>query len=54
MRHVVPSLGISLDGYIARHIWMMGGGFPQREFELVENRTYSKGLVALRYQRLRP
>ena len=28
-------------------------GFPQREFQLVENRTYSKGLVALRYQRVR-
>jgi len=28
-------------------------GFPQREFELLENKTYSKGLVSLRYARLR-
>ena len=26
-------------------------GFPQREYELIENKTYSKGLIALRYQR---
>jgi len=26
-------------------------GFPQREFALVENKSYSKGLIALRYQR---
>jgi dihydrofolate reductase len=29
-------------------------GFPQRDFKLVENETYSKGLIALKYQRLRP
>jgi dihydrofolate reductase len=28
-------------------------GFPQREFKLVENQTYSKGLVTLKYQRVR-
>ncbi len=28
-------------------------GFPQRDFMLVENRTYSKGLVALKYKRTR-
>ena len=28
-------------------------GFPQREFKLVENRSFSKGLVYLRYQRAR-
>jgi dihydrofolate reductase len=26
-------------------------GFPQRDFKLVENQTYSKGLIALTYQR---
>jgi dihydrofolate reductase len=26
-------------------------GFPQRNFALVENRTYSKGLIALKYKR---
>jgi dihydrofolate reductase len=25
-------------------------GFPQREFSLVENDTYSKGLIALKYK----
>jgi dihydrofolate reductase len=26
-------------------------GFPQRNFKLVENKTYSKGLIALKYKR---
>jgi len=26
-------------------------GFPERKFTLVENNTYSKGLIALRYER---
>ncbi len=29
------------------------GSFPLRDFSLVENRTYSKGLIALRYKRAR-
>ncbi len=29
-------------------------GFPQRGFTLIENETYSKGLIALRYKRARP
>jgi dihydrofolate reductase len=28
-------------------------GFPRRDFELVENRTFSLGLVTLRYKRVR-
>lgn len=28
-------------------------GFPQRNFSLFENRTYSKGLIALKYKRIR-
>jgi len=28
-------------------------GFPQREFKLVENKTYSKGLITLKYKRER-
>jgi dihydrofolate reductase len=28
-------------------------GFPQRDFTLVENKTYSKGLIALTYERAR-
>jgi dihydrofolate reductase len=29
------------------------GGFPQRDFALLENRSYSQGLIALKYERLR-
>jgi dihydrofolate reductase len=28
-------------------------GFPQRNFQLVENKTFSKGLIALKYKRAR-
>jgi dihydrofolate reductase len=28
-------------------------GFPQREFALVENKSYSKGLISLKYERSR-
>ena len=28
-------------------------GFPQRDFALVENKTYSKGLISLKYARVR-
>jgi dihydrofolate reductase len=28
-------------------------GFPQREFSLVENKTYSGGMIALKYERVR-
>jgi dihydrofolate reductase len=29
------------------------GGFPQRDFALTENKTYSKGLISLKYARVR-
>lgn len=29
------------------------GGFPQREFALLENKSFSQGLVSLKYKRLR-
>ena len=28
-------------------------GFPQRDFSLIENKTYTKGLIALKYRRSR-
>lgn len=28
-------------------------GFPQRDFALVENKTYSRGMIALKYRRVR-
>jgi dihydrofolate reductase len=29
------------------------GGFPQRDFALLENKSYSKGLISLRYKRVK-
>jgi dihydrofolate reductase len=29
-------------------------GFPQRNFALIENKTYSRGLIEIKYQRVRP
>jgi dihydrofolate reductase len=28
-------------------------GFPQREFALIENKSFSRGLIALKYKRVR-
>ncbi|HEY2914153.1 MAG TPA: dihydrofolate reductase family protein [Candidatus Angelobacter sp.] len=28
-------------------------GFPQRNFELIENKTFSRGLISLKYKRIR-
>jgi dihydrofolate reductase len=36
---------------IGEGIPLFPSGFPQREFELVENKSYSRGLVALMYRR---
>lgn len=41
---VVPTL-------IGEGIPLFPSGFPQREFTLLENKTYSRGLIALRYER---
>jgi dihydrofolate reductase len=38
---------------IGEGIPLFPSGFPQREFSLLENKTYSKGLIALKYERLR-
>jgi len=38
---------------IGAGIPLFPSGFPQREFSLVENKTYSKGLIALKYKRKR-
>ena len=43
---VVPTL-------LGAGIPLFPAGFPQRDFKLVENQTYSKGLIALTYQRAR-
>src|SRR5437588_3123154 len=41
---IVPTL-------LGEGIPLFPSGFPQRNFELVENKTYSKGLIALKYKR---
>ncbi|MBV8113993.1 MAG: dihydrofolate reductase [Silvibacterium sp.] len=38
---------------IGEGIPMFPAGFPQREFKLVENKAYSKGLLVLKYERVR-
>jgi dihydrofolate reductase len=36
---------------LGRGIPLFPSGFPQRDFKLVENKTFSRGLIALAYQR---
>jgi dihydrofolate reductase len=43
---IVPAL-------LGEGIPLFPSGFPQRNFTLVENKTYSKGLIALKYRRSR-
>jgi dihydrofolate reductase len=38
---------------IGEGIPLFPAGFPQREFKLVENKAYSKGLLVLKYERIR-
>jgi dihydrofolate reductase len=38
---------------IGAGIPLFPAGFPQREFKLLENKTYSRGLITLKYQRVR-
>ena len=38
---------------IGQGIPLFPAGFPQRDFKLVENKTYSKGLISLKYRRRR-
>jgi dihydrofolate reductase len=47
------SLGI-VPVLIGKGLPLFPQGFPQRNFTLVENKTYSKGLVVLNYKRVRP
>jgi dihydrofolate reductase len=43
---VVPTL-------LGEGIPLFPSGFPQRDFALIENKSYSKGLIALKYKRVR-
>lgn len=43
---IVPTL-------LGEGIPLFPSGFPQRDFKLVENQSFSKGLIALKYQRAR-
>jgi dihydrofolate reductase len=38
---------------IGEGIPLFPSGFPQREFDLVENKSYSRGMIALKYERAR-
>lgn len=38
---------------IGEGIPLFPAGFPQRDFALLENKTFSKGLIALKYKRVR-
>lgn len=38
---------------VGEGIPLFAPGFPQREFTLMESKTYSGGLVALKYERVR-
>jgi dihydrofolate reductase len=38
---------------IGEGIPLFPSGFPQREFNLVENKSYSRGMIALKYERAR-
>lgn len=41
---IVPTL-------LGESIPLFPSGFPQREFALVENKTYSRSMIALKYKR---
>ena len=47
------NLGV-LPVLLGEGIPLFPSGFPQRDFALIENRSYSKGLISLRYKRTRP
>ena len=38
---------------LGQGIPLFPSGFPQREFTLLENKSYSRGLISLRYERAR-
>jgi dihydrofolate reductase len=46
------SLGV-VPVLLGEGIPLFPSGFPQRDFALVENKTYSQGLIALKYERVR-
>jgi dihydrofolate reductase len=41
---IVPTL-------LGEGIPLFPAGFPQRDFALIENKSYSKGLISLKYKR---
>src|ERR1700722_6092050 len=45
-------LGI-IPVFLCEGIPLFLAGFPQRDFSLIENKSYSQGMVALKYKRLR-
>jgi len=47
------NLGI-IPVLLGEGIPLFPSGFPQRDFSLLENKTYSKGMIGLKYKCLRP
>jgi dihydrofolate reductase len=47
-----PRLGV-VPVVLGEGIPLFPSGFPQRDFTLLENKSYSKGLIALTYERSR-
>jgi len=45
-------LGV-LPVVLGEGIPLFPAGFPQRDFALLENKTYSRGMIALKYRRIR-
>lgn len=43
-----------VPGLLGEGIPLFPSGFPRRKSSLVENKTYSKGMIALKYKRVRP
>jgi dihydrofolate reductase len=42
-----------VPGLLGEGIPLFPSGFPQRDFSLVENKTYPRGMIALKYKRVR-
>jgi dihydrofolate reductase len=47
-----PYLGVG-PVLLGEGITLFPNGLPQRDFSLTENKTYSRGLIALNYKRTR-
>jgi len=49
----MSSIWESFRSWLAKGFRCSRRGFPQREFNLMESKAYSGGLIALKYERVR-